>query len=319
MGGIVKLFLTRKLPEKVMKKLEENFHLRVNPKNRAIKKDELITGTKWCDILICLLSDKIDSEIISVNPKLKGIVNYAVGYNNIDVKKATKLSIPVTNTPGVLTETTADLAWSLLMSVVRRIPESDRFVREGKFKGWTPKLLLGGDVFAKTLGIIGAGRIGRAVAKRAIGFNMNILYLDKNSEIEKTVKAEKVNLRSLLKRSDFVTIHVPLNKNTEHLIGKNELMLMKRTAYLINTSRGAVIDEKVLVKALQDNWIAGAGLDVYEKEPKLSGGLKECENAVLVPHIGSATIETRTKMGMIAVENAIAIKNGEIPPQLVNL
>ncbi len=319
MGGIVKLFLTRKLPEKVMKKLEENFHLRVNPKNRAIKKDELITGTKWCDILICLLSDKIDSEIISVNPKLKGIVNYAVGYNNIDVKKATKLSIPVTNTPGVLTETTADLAWSLLMSVVRRIPESDRFVREGKFKGWTPKLLLGGDVFAKTLGIIGAGRIGRAVAKRAIGFNMNILYLDKNSEIEKTVKAEKVNLRSLLKRSDFVTIHVPLNKNTEHLIGKNELMLMKRTAYLINTSRGAVIDEKVLVKALQDNWIAGAGLDVYEKEPKLSGGLKECENAVLVPHIGSATIETRTKMGLIAVENAIAIKNGEIPPQLVNL
>lgn len=319
MGGIVKLFLTRKLPEKVMKKLEENFHLRVNPKNRAIKKDELITGTKWCDILICLLSDKIDSEIISVNPKLKGIVNYAVGYNNIDVKKATKLSIPVTNTPGVLTETTADLAWSLLMSVVRRIPESDRFVREGKFKGWAPKLLLGGDVFTKTLGIIGAGRIGRAVAKRAIGFNMNILYLDKNSEIEKTVKAEKVNLRSLLKRSDFVTIHVPLNKNTEHLIGKNELMLMKRTAYLINTSRGAVIDEKVLVKALQDNWIAGAGLDVYEKEPKLSGGLKECENAVLVPHIGSATIETRTKMGLIAVENAIAIKNGEIPPQLVNL
>ncbi len=313
-----KIFVTRMLPDRVMKKLNDHFIVNVNPEDKALSKEEIMSGTMNCDILLCLLSDVIDSDIISCNPNLKGIVNYAVGFNNIDVKCATRLNIPVTNTPGVLTETTADMAWSLMFSVARRIVESDKFVREGKFKGWGPKLLLGADIFGKTLGIIGAGRIGIAVAKRALGFNMKVLYSDNNSEIENTVKAEKVDLGTLLKRSDFVSLHVPMLPETEHLIGEKELQMMKNTAILINTSRGAVVDEKMLLRALQKNWIAGAGLDVYENEPKLVEGLIDCDNVVLAPHIASASVETRTNMGFIAAENAIAIWQGIIPPQVVN-
>ncbi|MCD6176984.1 MAG: D-glycerate dehydrogenase [Candidatus Cloacimonetes bacterium] len=313
-----KIFVTRMLPDLVMEKLNEYFVVNANPEDRALSKEEIKRGTSDCDILLCLLSDTIDSDIISCNPNLKGIVNYAVGFNNIDVKHATKLNIPVTNTPGVLTETTADMAWALMFSTARRIVESDKFMREGKFKGWEPKLFLGFDIYGKTLGIIGAGRIGTAVAKRALGFNMKILYSDNNSDIENTIKAEKVDLETLLKNSDFVSLHVPMLPETKHLIGEKELKIMKDTAILINTSRGAVVNEKMLLKALQENWITGAGLDVYENEPKLIDGLIDCDNVVLAPHIASASVETRTNMGFIAVENAITIWQGEIPPQIVN-
>lgn len=313
-----KIFVTRRLPQPAMDQLKLHFDLKVNPQDRVLSKEEIIEGTKWCDVLLCLLTDMIDKEIISCNPALKAIVNYAVGYNNIDIETATKLNIPVTNTPGVLTETTADMAWALMFSVARKIVESDRYNREGKFKGWGPMHFLGGDIYGKTLGIIGTGRIGTAVAKRAAGFDMKVLYVDKNNEIEKKMIAEKVELDELLKRSDFVSLHVPLLPETKHMIGERELKLMKKTAYLINTARGAVIDERVLVKALKEEWIAGAGLDVYENEPLLTNGLKECWNAVLAPHIASASIETRTKMGLIAAENAIAIIEGKTPPQIVN-
>ena len=313
-----KIFITRMLPDLVMKKLNDHFQVNVNLDDRALSKEEIINGTSDCDILLCLLSDTIDSDIISCNPNLKGIVNYAVGFNNIDVECATRLKIPVTNTPGVLTETTADMAWALMFCTARRIVESDRFVREGKFKGWGPKLFLGADIYGKTLGIIGAGRIGIAVAKRASGFNMKILYSDKNTNIENTIKAEKIDQEKLLRESDFVSLHVPMLPETKHLIGEKELQIMKNTAILINTSRGAVIDEEMLLKALQEKWIAGAGLDVYENEPNLVEGLVECDNIVLAPHIASASVETRTNMGFIAIENAIAIRQGKIPPQIVN-
>ena len=313
-----KIFITRILPQPALDKIKEVFELRINSEDRVLTKTEIIEGVKWCDILLCLLTDTVDKDIIKVNPNLKGIVNYAVGYNNIDVKTATLLNIPVTNTPGVLTETTADLAWSLIFAVARRTVEADRFVRQGKFDGWGPMLCLGSDINGKTLGIIGAGRIGTAVAKRAAGFGMNVIYTNKSTTVEKNIKAEKVELIELLKRSDFVSLHVPLVPATRHLIGENELKLMKKTAYLINTSRGPIVDEKALVKALQEGWIAGAGLDVYENEPKLAEGLVECRNAVLLPHIGSGTIETRTNMGMIATENAIAIIKSKKAPNVVN-
>ncbi len=313
-----KIFITRTLPQPALDNIKEVFELRINSEDRVLTKSEIIEGVKWCDILLCLLTDTIDKDIITVNSNLKGIVNYAVGFNNIDVKTATHLKIPVTNTPGVLTETTADLAWSLICAVARRTVEADKFVRAGKFKGWGPMLCLGGDINGKTLGIIGAGRIGTAVAKRAAGFNMKVIYTNKSITIEKDIKAEKVEIIELLKRSDFISLHVPLVPSTRHLIGEHELKLMKKTAYLINTSRGPVVDEKALVKALQEGQIAGAGLDVYENEPELTVGLAECENAVLFPHVGSGTIETRTNMGMIAAENAIAIIEGRKAPQVVN-
>ncbi|MCF7793884.1 MAG: D-glycerate dehydrogenase [Candidatus Cloacimonetes bacterium] len=312
-----KIFVTRLLPKPAMELLETTFEVKVNPHDRVLTKDEILEGTKWCDILLCLLTDTIDAEIIKCNPKLKAIVNYAVGFNNIDVKTATKLKIPVTNTPGVLTETTADLTWSLIMSVSRNLYKSEKFLRDGNFKGWGPMLLLGSDIHGKTLGIIGAGRIGTAVAKRAVGFDMKIIYTDIN-EMKVDFPVEKISLDELLKEADYVTIHVPLLPETKHLIGERELKLMKNSAYLINSARGPIVDEKVLAKALKEGWIGGAGLDVYENEPEVEPELLECENAVLLPHLGSATWETRTNMGLIAAKNAIAISEGKIPPQIVN-
>jgi len=315
-----KLFLTRELPELAMQKLANFFDMRYNQENRVLSKAEILEGVNWCDILLCLLTDNIDKQIVKANPKLKGISNYAVGYNNIDVKTATELKIPVCNTPGVLTETTADLTWSLIFSVARRIVEADKFTRDNQFKGWAPLLFLGGDVYGKTLGIIGAGRIGTAVAKRAAGFNMKVLYTDNgiNETIERAVSAKKVDLESLLRESDFVSVHTPLLPETKNLIGESELKIMKKTAYLINTARGQILDEKALVKALQDKWIAGAGLDVYYNEPELTAGLTELSNVILLPHIASASIETRTKMGLMAYENAVAIAENCKPPAIVN-
>jgi lactate dehydrogenase-like 2-hydroxyacid dehydrogenase len=315
-----KLFLTRKLPQKAMQKLQDKFELRYNEENRVLTKAEIIAGAKWCDILLCLLTDPIDAEVINANPNLKGISNYAVGYNNIAVEAATKAGIPVCNTPGVLTETTADMAWALLFAAARRVVEADRFTRAGKFKGWAPMLFLGNDIFGKTLGIVGAGRIGQAVAKRARGFEMPVLYTDKTSNkyLEEELGAKRVEVDELLQSSDFVSLHVPLTPKTRHLIAKKQLQKMKKTAILINTSRGAVVKESDLLKALQNNTIAAAGLDVYEAEPELQPGLAENQKVVVTPHIASASIETRTKMGLMAAKNAWQMWQGEKPENIVN-
>ena len=316
-----KIYVTRKLPKPALDKLKNFFDVEINSEDRALTKKELVDNVKGMDALLCLLSDKIDSDVIKSNPELKVISNCAVGFDNIDIKTANVYKVPVCNTPGILTETTADLTWALMLSVARRIVESDKFNRAGKFKGWDIMLFLGGDVYGKTLGIIGAGRIGTAVAKRAVGFNMKVLYCDsrRNKEIEKKpVNAKKVEMDDLLRGSDFVTIHVALTKDNVHLIGEKELKKMKKTAYLINTSRGPVVDESAIVKALKNRWIAGAGLDVYENEPKMAEGLAELDNTVLTPHTGSASFETRTKMALTAVENAIRIIKGKKPLHIVN-
>ncbi|HID90826.1 TPA: D-glycerate dehydrogenase [Candidatus Bathyarchaeota archaeon] len=315
-----KVFVTRRIPEPGLELLRKECEVTINPEDRVLAKDEIIKNVKGKDGLLCLLTDKIDAEVMDAEPKLKVISNYAVGYDNIDVEAATKRGIAVTNTPGVLTDAVADLAWALLMSIARRIVEADRFVRAGRWKGWAPMLMLGGAVHGRTLGIVGLGRIGSAVARRARGFDMKVLYHDvvRREGLERELGLEHVPLEELLRRSDYVTLHVPLLPATYHLIGERELGLMKRSAYLINTSRGPVVDEAALARALEEGRIAGAALDVYEREPKVHESLLRLDNVVLVPHIGSATIETRTKMAMMAAENLLAVLKGKIPPSLVN-
>ena len=316
-----KVFVTRRIPEPGLEMLREKCEVEVNPEDRVLTKEEIIEGVKGKDALLCLLTDDIDEEIMDANPNLKVISNYAVGFNNIKVEEATKRGLPVTNTPGVLTETTADMAWALLMAVGRRIVESDKFTRAGKFKGWGPMLLLGYDIYGKTLGLVGLGRIGEAMVKRAHGFDMKVLYYDANRrspEDEKELGIEYRELDQLLAESDYVSLHVPLLPSTHHLIGERELGLMKKTGILINTARGPVVDEKALVKALQDGEIAGAGLDVYENEPALEPGLIDLDNVVLAPHTASATRETRTKIATMAAENLLAALEGKIPPNIVN-
>jgi lactate dehydrogenase-like 2-hydroxyacid dehydrogenase len=268
----------------------------------------------------------VPQEVILSNPNLLGIANYGVGYDNIDVATATKLGIPVTNTPGVLTETTADLAWALLMATARKIPQARDFVLSGQWKGPGGKVFMGQDIGPggsnkpKTLGIIGFGRIGQAVMRRSRGFKMKVVAYDPlmKEMIGKTRGVEYRELAQLLKEGDFVTLHCPLTKETHHLIGQRELDLMKPTAILINTSRGPVVDEKALVTALKKERIAGAGLDVYEKEPKLTPGLLNLENVVLLPHIGSATQDTREQMAVVAARNAVAMARGKRPLNIIN-
>jgi len=316
-----KVFVTRKIPKIGLNILEKECEVKVNPDDRALTKEELMDVVKGIDGLLCLLTDIIDEKIININSHLKIISNYAVGYNNIDIEAATKRGIMVTNTPGVLTETTADLTWALLMSIARRIVEADKFIREGKFTGWSPMLFLGSDVHHSILGIIGLGRIGKAIAKRAKGFGMRILYTDikrASKEIEEELGVEFVSLNGLLSNSDFVSIHTPLLPETHHLISEKELKMMKRSAYLINAARGPLINEKALVRALQEKRIAGAALDVYENEPHLSPGLSNLDNVVVVPHIGSASTATREKMATMAAMNLVAGLSGKVPLNLVN-
>jgi glyoxylate reductase len=274
------------------------------------------------DALVTLLSDKIDSEVFDVAPKLKIVSQLAVGFDNINIPEATKRGIYVTNTPEVLTDTTADFAWTLLMAVARRIVEADKYVRTGHWKvGWHPDMMSGRDVYGTTLGVVGAGRIGYAVATRAKGFNMRILFYDviPRPEMEKDLDARRVDLDTLLKESDFVSIHVPLMKETHHLMNEQKLRLMKKTAYLVNNSRGPVVDEKALCKALQEGWIAGAGLDVFEQEPTpIDNPLLKFDNVVVAPHISSASLETRSKMAEMVAENLVAFFEGKKPPNLVN-
>jgi len=307
-----KVLVTRKIPDIGINLLRKSCDVTVNPKDRPLSKQELLKMVKGKDALLCLLNDTIDKSVIKANPNLKVIANYAVGYNNINLKDTG--NIPVTNTPGVLTDAVADLAIGLMLAASRRIAESDRYTRTGKYKGWAPLLLLGQQMYGKTLGIIGLGRIGKAVAERASGFKMKILYYDalgRNADFEKTCNARYAQLPDLLKQADMMTIHVPLLPSTIHLIGKKEFGMMKRTAILVNTSRGPVIDEKALVSALKSKKIGGAALDVYEKEPKLSPGMNKLNNITIVPHIGSATIEARDAMAELAAKNILNVLAGK--------
>jgi len=316
----MKIFVTRKIPEPGLELLRKEHEIEVFSYDRVPTKEEIIKGLKGKDGLLCLLSDPIDSEVINSEPKLRMIANYAVGYDNIDVKTATNKKIPVSNTPGVLTDATAEMAWALIFSVARRVVNADNFTRAGKFKGWGPMLMLGQSVTNKTLGVVGAGRIGEAFALKSKGFKMNVLYADEriNTTLEKELGAKKVDLIKLIKESDYISLHVPLIKETYHLIGEKELRLMKKESILINTSRGPVVDEKSLAKALKEKWIFGAGLDVYEHEPEISEDLKKLDNIVLQPHSASATFESRTNMAIMAAKNMLAGLKGEKPPNCVN-
>ncbi len=322
-----KVFATRKLPGNVFERLSEYYEVEVWPEYTAPPYEVLIEKAKQSDALITLLTDKIDCNLLeSAQPRLRIVSQYAVGYDNIDIECATRLGVYVTNTPGVLTDATADLTWALIMAITRRIVEADKFVRSGEWyrsgTGWHPMMLLGFEITGKTLGIIGMGRIGRAVAQRAKGFRMRIIYYDKYrlpEEMEKELGAEYVDLETLLREADVISIHTPLTPETYHMIGEEQLKKMKKTAYLINTSRGKVIDTDALVKALKEKWIAGAALDVFEEEPiSPDHPLTKLDNVVLTPHIGSATWETRTRMADIVAENLIAFAKGEVPPTLVN-
>ncbi|MBI4242177.1 MAG: D-glycerate dehydrogenase [Candidatus Rokubacteria bacterium] len=315
------ILISRTLPEDAVALAKQGATVDLHGDANPLARPELIARLKDKDGLVCLITDRIDAEVLASAPRLKVVANVAVGYDNIDVAAATARGVVVTNTPEVLTETTADFAWTLLMAVARRVVEADQYVRAGKFTRWEFMLLIGGDIHDRTLGILGLGRIGRAVARRARGFNMRILYHDAvraDAAVERELGATFVDNATLLRESDFVTLHVPLLTETRHLIDTAELKLMKRTAYLVNASRGPVVNEAALVQALREGWIAGAGLDVYEEEPKVHPGLLSLPNVVLAPHIASASAETRVNMSSLAVENCLAVLAGKRPATPVN-
>jgi glyoxylate reductase len=314
------LFISRRLPQEALDLARARATVRLNEPDRRLDTADLAARLGDVDALVCLLTDTIDESVLARAPRLRVVANVAVGYDNIDVAAATRRKIVVTNTPGVLTETTADFTWALLMAAARRVAEADAYTRAGKFTEWGLLLLLGGDVHGKTLGILGLGRIGQAVARRARGFAMRLLYHDavRNPAAERDLGVEYVDKARLLAEADFVTLNVNQTPETRHFIGEPELRRMKPTAYLVNAARGPVVDEAALVRALEESWIAGAGLDVYEEEPRVHPGLLECPNAVLAPHIASASRETRTKMALMAVENCLAVLEGTRPPNPVN-
>jgi len=316
-----RILISRALPEEVIARARSRADVDLHAGDKPLSKTELMARVKDREGLVCLITDTIDSSVFESCPRLKVVSNVAVGFNNIDVAAATKRGVVVTNTPDVLTETTADFAWTLLMATARRLVEADRYVRDGKFTQWEYMVLLGGDVHDKTLGIIGFGRIGRAMARRALGFNMRVLYQDAvaaDPATERELRATRTDTATLLRDSDFVSIHTPLLPDTRHLINAQSLRTMKKTAYLVNASRGPVVDEAALVQALKEGWIAGAGLDVFEEEPKVHPGLMGLSNVVLAPHIASASSDTRIKMAALAVDNCLAVLEGQTPPTPVN-
>ena len=324
MGGGVsdpQVFITRKIPQPGLDILREagvSFTISQTQEDDGVSNAQLLEGVYGCQVLLSLLTEPIDREALTINPKLLGVAQMAVGFNNIDVEAATELGIPLSNTPGVLTETTADLAWAMLMAVARRVPQAHNYMVAGRYRIWGPNLLLGSDIGrgadgeSKTLGIVGFGRIGQAVAKRATGFDMRILACDPYAReaIEASELVEYATLDELLSQADFVSLHPLLTEETRHLINEERLRRMKSTAYLINAARGPVIDERALVQALSEGWIAGAALDVYEEEPRMAAGLAELDNVVLLPHIASATAATRGRMATMAAENALAFLRG---------
>lgn len=317
------IYVTREIPEGGLKLLHEKFgNFEMNREDRVLTPMELLEKVRGRDGVLCLLTDKIDDEILeAAGSKCKIFSNYAVGYNNIDIVSASRRGIMVTNTPGVVTDATADLTIALLFACARRIVEADHFTRDGKFNGWGPMLFLGQDITGKTLGIIGAGRIGSNVARKmAKGFNMKILYTDKtgNPELEEDVCAKKVTLETILRESDFISVHVNLTEETRHMIGAKEFSKMKSTCVFVNTARGAVVDENALLKTLQEKKIFAAGLDVFENEPVLTPGLAILPNVIIPPHIASATFGTRTKMAEMAARNLIDALEGKMPEYCVN-
>jgi len=317
-----KVYVTREMPERGLRIIKEKFDAEVWPEYAPPPKKLIIEKAARVDALATLLSDKIDAEVYNAAPRLKIVAQMAVGFDNIDVAEATKRGIFVTNTPGVLTDTTADFAWALLMAVARRVVEADQYVRTGKWKvGWHPMMLQGRDLYGATLGIVGLGRIGCAIAKRAKGFDMKVLYNDviRRPDFEKEYGIQFVDADYLFKNSDFITINVPLMKETYHLVDEKRLKTMRKTAYVINNSRGPVVDEKALYKALKEGWIAGAGLDVFEQEPTpMDNPLLKLDNIVVAPHISSASYETRSKMAEMVADNLVAFFEGKTPPNLVN-
>jgi len=308
-----RVLLTHQLPDAALEILfDSGLDLSIDIAVQSLSVEDLHRACHNYDAIIPLLSDRITSSMMN-NSRVQIIANYAVGYNNIDVDAARQDGIVVTNTPDVLTAASADLTFALLMSVARRIPEADRFCRDGKFTHWNPMLLLGADVAYQTLGIVGAGRIGTAVAQRAIGFDMKIVYVSRTPKPKMDeMGASRVAFEELLQCSDFVSIHTDLNPTTHHLIDETALNMMRPSAFLINTARGAVVDEEALVAALENSQIAGAGLDVFEKEPRIHSRLLQLPNVVLAPHIGSATAATRTKMARMAAHNVVAVLRGEL-------
>lgn len=315
-----KVFVTRQIPEAGIKMLREKGYEVVvsshsSPHDRALTREELLDSVRGADAILSLLTDKVDAELMdAAGLQLKVVANYAVGYDNINLADAAARNVVITNTPDVLTESVAEHAIALIFGLAHRIVESDQYMRDGKYTGWAPMLFLGHDLVGKNLGLVGFGRIGAAVAKRLHdGFEMKILYYDvkRNEELEKKYNLQFVDLDTLLKESDFVSVHMPLLPATKHLIGAEQLAMMKKTAYLINTSRGPIIDENALVVALQNSLIKGAALDVYENEPKMAEGLAQLSNTILTPHTASATEETRSAMSELCAKNIIAVLSGQ--------
>ena len=320
-AGPPAVLVSRLLPEPAVALARSRARVDAYDKDAAMPRAELLARLKGKQGLICVISEVIDEALLTANPDLRVVSNVAVGFNNVDVAACTRRGVVVTNTPDVLTDTTADFAWTLLMATARRLVEADRHVRENRFQQWEYMLLLGGDIHGKTLGVVGFGRIGRAMARRARGFGMQVLYQDAvaaDAATERDLGATRTDLATLLRESDFVTLHTPFLPETRHLINAETLRTMKKTAYLINAARGPVVDEAALVRALKEGWIAGAGLDVFEEEPRVHPGLIGLPNVVLAPHIGSASLETRLKMATLAVENCLAVLEGKTPPTPVN-
>ena len=312
--------VTNIFPEIALEKLAESCDLRTNQTHRPPRIEDLEKAARDSTVLITYLSDKIDRNIIGQGENLRLIANYGAGFNNIDVASAAKAGIWVSNTPGVLHETTADLTWAMILGAARRIVPAEGYTRAGKFKGWSADMFLGNDVYGKTLGIIGCGEIGKAVARRAKGFNMRVIYYQRNrlpENIEQELAAEMVSLEEILRESDYLSLHAPLTEQTKYLIAGNQLAMMKKTAILIHTGRGKVIDDQALVDCLRQEKIAGAALDVYENEPKLTDGMTELENLMLLPHIGSGTVETRNRMALLVADNVLDALDGKTPRSLV--
>lgn len=319
-----RVFVTRRLADSALQLLYDAVGedaVAVYPRDLVIQRDELLASVRGVEAILSILTERIDAEVMdAAGPQLKIVANYAVGYDNIDVPAATQRGIAVTNTPDVLTESTADLTWALILGAARRVGEGERFLRAGKWNTWAPDLLCGVDVYGKTLGIFGLGRIGAAVARRARGFKMRVLYHGRarKPELERELDAEYVDKATLLAESDVISLHCPLNAETRCAFGAAEFRAMKPTSVFVNTTRGPVVDEAALAAALHHGEIAYAGLDVFEQEPTVQPELLACENAFLLPHLGSATVETRTRMAEIAAENIAAMLTGGLPTTCVN-
>jgi glyoxylate reductase len=315
------VLVTRRLADEVMRYLDEHCTVTLNAEDRPMPRERLLAEVKGKRGLLPMLTDRVDDELLeAAGPDLTVVANYAVGYDNVDVAACTARGVVVTNTPDVLTDATADIAWSLILAASRRIGEGERLIRTGRAWAWAPDFMLGREVTGKTLGVVGLGRIGQAVATRARGFRMRVLYHSRTRkpDVEEALEAQYRELPALLAEADIVTVHVALSEDTHHLFGSEEFRKMKPTAVFVNTTRGAVVDEGALATALRNREIFAAGLDVYEKEPEVHPDLLSLDNVILVPHLGSATVETRTAMGMLAAENLVAAVEGRPLPSPVN-